>query len=139
MPRRATLAILLQTGPRWFRRSLTLPRLKPGGCSVHRRSYRRSYRHDSPKGLPGPWDVPGRVLVSVEDAATVCADMGTHAQTLGHAHPTAIAVLAGIVRGNRDDSTPGACCLGREDGAKRRPARITDALGQVTVLMLLAR
>ena len=40
-----------------------------------------AYRHDSPKGLPGPLDVSGRVLVAVEDEATGGTDMGAHAQT----------------------------------------------------------
>src|SRR5215469_8806523 len=46
---------------------------------------------------------------------------------------TPTTVLAGVLCGNRDHLTPGACCLGLKDGAKRCPASIGDALGEVVV------
>ena len=74
-----------------------------------------------------------RVLVAVEHEAAGRADMGAHAQPFGHTRPTAATVLAGVGGGHRDDPTPGACCLGFEDGTELRPARIADALGEVTI------
>ena len=44
--------------------------------------------------------------------------------------PHSATVLRGIGGWHGDHSTPGACCLGFEDGAERRPARIADALGE---------
>jgi len=38
-----------------------------------------------------------------------------------------------VARRRLDDSTPGACCLGFEEGTECGPAGIADALGQVTV------
>src|SRR5215831_2664683 len=65
---------------------LTLRRsLKSGGFSVQRRRHPR----DSSKGLPGPLDVAGRVLVAVQDEAAVPADVGTHREALVDACPTA--------------------------------------------------
>ena len=45
--------------------------LNGGGFSV----LRRSYRHASPKGLPGPFYIPCRVLVSVQTPSTVRASV----------------------------------------------------------------
>src|SRR5581483_7827060 len=59
--------------------------------------------------------------------------MGAHAEALGYARPTAATILAGIGGWHGDDPTPGACCLGFEDGTELRPARITDALGEMAV------
>ena len=59
--------------------------------------------------------------------------MGAHTQALGYALPTAATILGGVLGGNRGHPTPGACCLGFEDGTERRPARITDALGEMVV------
>src|SRR5258708_4797121 len=59
--------------------------------------------------------------------------MGTHAQRLGHTLPASATVLRRKRGRHSYDSTPGPCCLGFEDGAKRRPTSIADALGQVTV------
>jgi hypothetical protein len=112
----------------------TRPTAQAGGFSVHR----RSQRHDSPTGLPGPLeacglDVPGRVLIAVEHEAAVCTDRGTHTQALRYAFPTAATILRGIGGWYGDDSTPGACCLGFEDGAELRPARVTDGLGKAPI------
>jgi hypothetical protein len=63
-------------------------RLKPDGFSVQR----RSLRHDSPKGLPSPFYVPGGILVAVEEQATARADMRPHAQGLLDPFGTARAV-----------------------------------------------
>src|SRR5262249_18761319 len=93
----------------------------------------RRHPRESPKGLPGPLEVPGRVLVAVQEEAAGRAEMGTHAQALGHPLATAAAVLAGVLRGDRDDPTPGAGCRGFQDGAERRPAGIAAALGEVAV------
>jgi hypothetical protein len=49
------------------------PCLKARGFSVQRRSYPR----DSPKGLPSPLNVSGRVLIAVEHQPTGGTDMGT--------------------------------------------------------------
>ena len=38
--------------------------------------HRRSLRHDSPQGLPGPLNVSGRVLVAVEHQPTGGTDVG---------------------------------------------------------------
>jgi hypothetical protein len=46
-------------------------------------------------------------------------------------HPTA--VLAGVRRRDRDHLTPGACCLGFQEGAQRRPAGSADARGEMAV------
>ena len=59
--------------------------------------------------------------------------MRAHAQTLLHERATAATRLAGIGRIHRDHPTPSVHCFGFEDGAKLRPAGITDALGQVVV------
>jgi hypothetical protein len=59
--------------------------------------------------------------------------VGAHAQALGHARPTAAAILAGVLSGDRHHPTPGACCLGFEDGPDLRPARSADALGAVAL------
>ena len=52
---------------------------------------------------------------------------------LGHARPTAATILAGVGGRHGDDPTPGACCLGFEDGAELRPTRIEMLLAEVTV------
>src|SRR6185369_8693875 len=52
----------------------------------------------SAKGLPGPLNIPCRVFVAVHDQPTGRADVGTHAQALGHTFPTTATVLAGIGR-----------------------------------------
>src|SRR5258708_40289635 len=59
--------------------------------------------------------------------------MGAHAQGFGHTFPTARTLLTGERGWHGDDSTPGPCCLGFEDGPKRRPARIADAFGEVVI------
>ena len=59
--------------------------------------------------------------------------MCAHAQGFRYAFPTTATVLRGIGGWHRDDLTPGACCLGFEDAAERCPARITDALGEMTI------
>src|SRR5260221_4928236 len=59
--------------------------------------------------------------------------MGAHTQRLGHALPASTTVLRRERGWHRDNSTPGACCLGFEDGTECGPAGIADALGQVTV------
>src|SRR5579859_3469333 len=115
--------------PHLYPAALTLPTAKAGGFSVHPRRVSR----ESPKGLPGPLDIPRRVLVSIENQATIRADVGAHAQRLGYARPTAATVLRGIGGWHGDNPTPGACCLGFEDGPELRPARISEALSQVMV------
>src|SRR5258708_3708857 len=105
------------------------PYLKARGFSVHPRRHPR----ESPKGLPGPLDVPCRVLITVQHQSTGGAAMGAHAEAFRHARPTAATVLTGICRRNREHLTPGPCCLGFKDGTKRGPARIADALGQVVI------
>jgi len=47
--------------------------------------------------------------------------------------PAAATVLRGVGGWYGYNPTPGACCLGFEDGPKRRPAGIADALGEVRV------
>src|SRR5215469_10784351 len=59
--------------------------------------------------------------------------MGPYRETFRHTLPTSATVLTGVLGGHRDHLTPGPCCLGFEDGAERRPARITDALGKVPI------
>src|SRR5258707_9512252 len=85
--------------------------LKPDGFSVHRPSQRR----DSPKALSAPLDVSGCVLIAVHNQPTVGADMGTHAEALVYAFPTAATVLTGVRWIDRFHSLPGACCLESED------------------------
>src|SRR6185437_4535104 len=112
-----------------LRQILTLPTPQGGGCSVLPRSYRR----ESPKGLPGPLNVACCVLVSIEYETTGRADMSTHRQALGHVLSTSTTVLRGIGRWYRYHSTPSVCCFGFEDGTELRPACIADALGEVVV------
>jgi hypothetical protein len=64
-----------------------------------------------PEGLPGPLDVPGRVLASIQHEAAGRADVGAHAQTLAHTRATPATVLAGVVGGDRHHSTPGALAM----------------------------
>src|SRR5215831_3633084 len=105
------------------------PSLNGRGFSVHPRRHPR----ESPKGLPGPLDVPGRVLVAVEHQPTARTDVGAHAQALAHALPTARTVLAGVVCGDCKHSPASVCCFAFEDGAKLPPGRIANALGQVMI------
>src|SRR5262249_14861229 len=88
-------------------------------------------------GLPGPTDILSRVLITVHDQPTGRTDMGTYRQALGDPMRTAAehstAVLAGIRWRDCNHLTPGAYCLGLQDGAKRCPARIADALGEVVI------
>src|SRR5260370_18641997 len=81
--------------------------LKGGGFSVHCPSQRR----DSPKALSAPVNVSRRILIAVHNQPTVGADMGTHAETLLYAFPTAATVLTGVRRIDRFHSLAGACCL----------------------------
>src|SRR5262249_35093560 len=64
-------------------------RLKAGRFSVH------PGRHplESPKALPAPLNVSGRVLIAVEHQPTGGADVGAHAQALLDARPAATTVL----------------------------------------------
>ncbi len=52
---------------------------------------------------------------------------------LGMRAPQPLQSWLGIGGWHGDDPTPGACCLGFEDGTELRPARIADALGEVAV------
>src|SRR5260221_12846527 len=56
---------------------LTLPPAQAGRCSV----LRRSLRHGSPKGQPGPLYVQGGVVVAVQAGPTVRAGMPADGQT----------------------------------------------------------
>src|SRR5262249_9918043 len=75
-------ACLVSTRPRPY---FDTPPAEAGRFSVPR----RGLRHGSPKGLPGPLSVPGRVLVVVEHqpAVRVRADVGAHRYALAHAPP----------------------------------------------------
>jgi putative transposase len=61
------------------------PSLKGRGFSVPP----RRHPHESPKALPAPLDVLGRVQIAVQDQAAVRTDVGTHRQALVDALPTA--------------------------------------------------
>src|SRR5258708_23386690 len=65
----------------------TLPGLKPHGFSVHPRRHFR----ESPKALPAPLDVSGRVLIPVQARAAVRARVPAHGKALvdDHAAPSA--------------------------------------------------
>src|SRR5262249_905215 len=51
---------------------------EPHGFPVHRRRHPR----DSPKALPAPEKVSGRVLVAVQQEAAVRTDVSTHTQSI---------------------------------------------------------
>src|SRR5262245_30694778 len=59
--------------------------------------------------------------------------MGAHAQALGNTRPTAATVLGGIGRWHSNHLTPSVHCFGFKDDAKCRPARITDALAELSI------
>src|SRR6516225_1066244 len=101
------------------------PSLKGRGFSVHP----RRHPSESPKGLPGPLNVSGRVLVAVQDQPAGGTDMGTYAQALTNERPTPATLLAGVGRVHRDHPTASVCCFAFEDGAELCPPGITDALG----------
>src|SRR5258706_11153817 len=105
------------------------PSLKGRGFSVHR----RDYCPDSPKGLSGPLDISGRVLVAVQHQPTGVADMDTNGERFFHPFATPAAILRGERRRNRHHSTPGPCCLGFEDGTECGPPSIADALGELMI------
>src|SRR5258708_39285088 len=65
--------------------------LTPHGFSVRPRRQPR----ESPQALPAPVDSPGRVLVSIEHASAVGADLGAHRPAVLAAFPTPAPVLAG--------------------------------------------
>src|SRR5215471_19095735 len=96
------------------------PPAEAGRCSVPR----RSLRHDSPKGLPGPLDVSGRMLVAVQHQSTAWADMGAHRETRAHALPTARTVLGGVRRRDGFHSLASPCCLAGEDDTEGVPSGV---------------
>src|SRR5689334_7300306 len=61
------------------------------------------------------------------------ADVRAHAQAFLHPRPAVATVLAGIVWRDRDHLTASVHCFALKDGAKRAPARITDALAEAVV------
>src|SRR5712691_4464617 len=92
----------------WSRHETDTPHgLKPDGFSVHR----VRQRQDSPQALSAPVNVSGRILIAVHNQPTVGADVGTHAETLVYAFPTAATVLTGVRWIDRFHSLAGACCL----------------------------
>src|SRR5260221_14493595 len=104
-------------------RSVTCsPCLKARGFSVRPRRHPR----ESPKGLPGPLNIAGRVLVAVQHQSTGGADVGAHAQTLGHTFPTATTILRGIRRVDHFHSLSGACCLESEQGEEVAPPGVLN-------------
>src|SRR5215469_16480290 len=111
---------------------------------VQARGFSGDARRNRPRsrltGLPGPTYIQGRVLVAIQHQSTAGTDVGADRQAFRHPLQTAApigqhatTVLAGVRRRDRDHLTPGACCLGAEDGAKRCPARIADAFGKEVV------
>src|SRR5258707_9625848 len=94
-------------------------------CSVQR----RSYRHGSLTGLPGPVHGAGRVRLAVQHQPAGGTGVAAHAETLLDTRPAAATILAGVLRRNRHDLTPGACCLGVQEAAKLCPARVLAGLG----------
>src|SRR5262245_14947454 len=90
----------------------------------------RKLPRESPKDLPGPLHVSGRVLVSVKHEATGGAGISAPAQRLGHALPTATTVLAVKAGGTATTRRPASAALA---------ARMVRNCAHPASLMLLAR
>src|SRR5258708_7032857 len=97
--------------------------LTPHGFSVRPRRQPR----ESPQALPAPVDSPGRVLVSIEHASAVGADLGAHRPAVLAAFPTPAPVLAGGRRINRFHALAGACCRERAQGQEAAPPGVGTA------------
>src|SRR5262249_25148136 len=83
------------------------PGLNPNGCSV----LRRSPRHASPKGLPGPFYILGGVVVTMQVRATVWATVPADRQALPDHDATARASLTRERRMDRLHLLPSVCCF----------------------------
>ena len=114
---------------------LTLSTAKAGGCSV----LRRGQRHASPKALPEPFEVLGGVVVPRQARAAVRTGMPADRHALRDDDAAATTGLRGRGRRHGDDSTPGPCCLGAEDGQALGPPRVAEARGQVVILDQVGR
>src|SRR5258706_16218079 len=106
------------------------PSLKGRGFSVQRPSHRR----DSPKGLPGPLDISGRILVAVQHQPTGGTDMGAHRERLIDPLPTECsiradsgAILGGERRRYRFHSLASVCCFAGEDTTEGIPSGVLNA------------
>ncbi len=82
---------------------------------------------------PRHWMFLAAFSIAVQHQPAGRANVRAHAQALGHARPAATTVLTGVGGWHGDNPTPGACCLGFEDGPEPRPAGIADALGEAAV------
>jgi hypothetical protein len=91
---------------------LTLSPHAYGRFSVHP----RQRPSESPKGLPGPLNIPSRVLIPVEHQSTIGAHMRSDGETVLDSFPTATTVLAGIGGRHRNHSTASVYCFAFEDG-----------------------
>src|SRR5260370_30155175 len=99
------------------------PSLKGRGFSVHCPHQRR----DSPKGLPGPLNIPGRVLVAVQHQPAVRADVGTHTEALLLAFAAPATVLRGERRRHHFHSLASPFCLASEEMQEAAPSGVLDA------------
>src|SRR5258707_3344557 len=106
------------------------PSLKGRGFSVQGPSHGR----DSPKGLPGPLDISGRILVAVHRQPTGGTDMGAHRERLIDPLPTDCsiradigAILGGERRRYRFHSLASVCCFAGEDTAEGIPSGVLNA------------
>jgi hypothetical protein len=104
--------------------------LKPDVFSVHCPSYCR----DSPKALPAPLDVSGRVLVAVQDEPAVGADMGADRETLLDPFPAATTVLGRIRRRDGFHSLPSAFCLESEDRTETVPPGVLNRFVEASLV-----
>src|SRR6266516_2006758 len=79
-------------------------------------------------------DIHSGVLIPVEHESTFGTDMRARAKRLAHTLPTARAVLARVVRGNRDHEDAMHRCIVVPPSEELPPGRVMDALGKLTVL-----
>ena len=112
----------------------------PQGLKLHRFSvHRRSLRHGSPMGLPGPLDVLRGVMVAMQARPTLWAGVPANRQAFGDQNAAARTPLARERRVDRYHSSTGACCLVGEDAQERAPPRISDAFGEMVILEHIGR
>ena len=65
--------------------------------------------------------------------------MGTYAQALDHARPTATTILARVRRRHGYHPLPGTCCLERADAQERCPSGVRNGLCQMRVREQIGR
>ncbi len=95
---------------------------------------RRSLRHGSPMGLPGPYYILRGVVVSMQACSALRATMPADGQAFRNHNATARAPLARECRRHGYYPPTGPCCLVRKKVRELAPRDVMDAFGKTMVV-----